>query len=314
MTANTPKVSIGLPVYNGERYLAGALDGILRQSFKDFEVVISDNASTDRTHEICAEYCKRDKRIRYSRNETNIGAARNFNRAFELSRGSYFAWFAYDDLYDDRYLELCVKVLDEDAGVSLCHSRVGLIDESGAPIATTGPDRKIGPDGRPVRHSDKYHIAESPRIEERFKDVLHNVSWCLQVFGLLRTENLRQTGLQRNYYGADKVFLAEISLMGRFHQIDETLFFKRVHGAMTFYMSTDSKKKWIDPDGARPLPQVQMLKDYAAMVMKTRMPLRARLVCLFWIAAMVKRPGLWHKIFVPGPYNYLGINFSQKKS
>jgi glycosyltransferase involved in cell wall biosynthesis len=314
MTVDNPKVSIGLPVYNGERYLAGALDGILRQSFEDFEIVISDNASTDRTREICAEYCKKDSRIRYSRNDTNIGAARNFNKTFELSRGSYFAWVAYDDLYDDKYLELCVNVLDNDPSVSLCHSRIGLIDEFGAPIPTAGPGRIIGPDGRPVRHSDKYHIAESPRIEERFQDVLHNVSWCLQVFGLLRTENMRKTGLQRNYYGADKVFLAEISLMGRFHQIEETLFFKRVHGAMTFYMSTDTKKKWIDPDGARPLPQVQMLNDYVAMVMKTRMPLRQRLICCFWIAAMVKRPGLWHKIFIPGPYNYLGINFSHKKS
>ena len=88
MTVERPKVSIGLPVYNGERYLAAALDGILRQTFEDFEIVISDNASTDRTREICSEYCKKDGRIRYSRNDTNIGSARNFNRVFELSRGS----------------------------------------------------------------------------------------------------------------------------------------------------------------------------------------------------------------------------------
>jgi glycosyltransferase involved in cell wall biosynthesis len=311
MTADKPKVSIGLPVYNGEKYLAGALDGVLRQSFDDFEVVVSDNASTDRTREICAEYCNRDSRVRYARNETNIGAARNFNRAFELTRGAYFCWFAYDDLYDDRYLELCVDVLDRDPRVSLCHSRVGLINELGAPIAQTG--EFLGPDGRPVRHSDKYGVAESQRVAARFKDVLHNVSWCLQLFGLMRTDNVRRTGLQRSYYGADKVFLAEISLMGRFHQIEKTLFYKRVHEMTTFYMDTDAKKKWIDPDGARPLPQVQMLKDYTAMVMKTQMPLRERLTCLFWITAMVKRPHLWHKIFVPGPYNYLGINFKHKK-
>jgi len=313
MTVEKPRVSIGLPVYNGERHLSSALDGILRQTFEDFEIVISDNASTDRTQEICSQYCKKDERIRYSRNDTNIGSARNFNKVFELSRGSYFAWAAHDDLYGNRYLESCVEVLDNDPSVSLCHSLIGVVDELGVPIPTTGPNQIIGPDGRPVTHSDKNHVAESPYADERFKDVLHNVSWCLQVFGLMRTENMRKTGLQRSYFGADKVFLAEISLMGRFHQIEETLFLKRVHREMSFYLSTEDKKKWIDPDGARPLPQVQMLKDYAAMILKAQMSLRARLVCFFWLAAMVKRPGLWHKIFIPGPYNYLGINFRHKK-
>ena len=292
MKVETPKVSIGLPVCNGERHLSAALDGILRQTFEDFEIVISDNASTDRTREICLEYCEKDERIRYSRNDTNIGSARNFNRVFELSRGSYFAWAAHDDLYGERYLEKCIEVLDNDPSVSLCHSLIGVIDEFGAPIPTTGSNQIGSPDGRPIRHLDKNHVAEFPRLEERFKDVLHNVYWCLQVWGLMRTENMRKTGLQRSYYGADKVFLAEISLLGRFHQIEDTLFFKRVHGEMSYYLSTETKKKWIDPNGARPFPQVQMLRDYAAVILKTQMPLRARLICFFWIAATVKRPGL----------------------
>jgi glycosyltransferase involved in cell wall biosynthesis len=313
MSAGSPKVSIGLPVYNGERYLASALDGIQRQTFDDFEVVICDNASTDRTAEICAEYCAKDARLKYFRNDTNIGAAPNFNRVFELARAPYFSWMAYDDAYDDRFLESCVRVLDADPGVALVHSIVGLIDENGTPIRNDGPDRAVGPDGRPVRHSDRRHIAESPRIEVRFKEVLHHVSWCLQVFGLIRSAYMRNSGLQRSYYGADKVFLAEIALQGRFHQLEETLFHKRVHGMTTFYMNTDAKKKWIDPAGARRLPQIQMMKDYTRMVMRTGMSARERAACLFWIAAMVKRPRLWHKIFVPGPYNYLGINFGQKK-
>ena len=105
MTAKVPKVSIGLPVFNGAKYLAGTLDRLLSQTYPDFEIVVSDNASTDETSEICADYCNRDKRIRYFRNNSNIGAAPNFNRVFELSRGAYFAWAAYDDVHDRRFLE-----------------------------------------------------------------------------------------------------------------------------------------------------------------------------------------------------------------
>jgi hypothetical protein len=220
-----------------------------------------------------------------------------------LSRGSYFAWAAYDDVYSDKYLERCVDVLDNDPAVSLCHSRVALIDEFGNP--TRRPTS--------MRPLDKDHVAESRRVEERFKDVLNNVHWCLQGFGLMRVDQMRRTALQRSYFGADKVFLAEMSLTGRFHQIEEILFYKRVHGMTSFYKSTATKKKWIDPDRARSLPQVQMLKDYAALVMRTPMSLRQRLICLFWVVAMVKRPKVWHRIFVPGPDNYFGIDFDYKK-
>ena len=94
----TPRVSIGLPVYNGDRYLRETIEGLLNQTFSDFELVICDNASTDRTQDICNEYCLLDKRVRYYRNNENIGAGKNFNKAFSLSQGKYFKWAACDDL------------------------------------------------------------------------------------------------------------------------------------------------------------------------------------------------------------------------
>jgi len=115
-----PKVSIGLPVYNGENYLRNALESILDQTFRDFEVIISDNASTDRTGEICREYAAKDPRIRYCRNDRNLGAAGNFNRAFELSSGEYFKWAAHDDVIERDFLSSCVSVLDEDPSVVAC--------------------------------------------------------------------------------------------------------------------------------------------------------------------------------------------------
>ena len=108
MQSSTPKVSIGLPVYNGERYLREALDSILGQTFRDFELIICDNASTDETAAICADYAARDPRIRYHRQTHNIGATANFNHTFELARGAYFKWAAHDDVLAPTWLEKCV--------------------------------------------------------------------------------------------------------------------------------------------------------------------------------------------------------------
>src|SRR3974377_1117825 len=99
-----PKVSIGLPVYNGENYLRLAIDSILTQDYTDFELIISDNASADATQEICREYTARDCRIRYYRNKINIGASGNYNRVFELARGGLFKWAAHDDVHLPAFL------------------------------------------------------------------------------------------------------------------------------------------------------------------------------------------------------------------
>src|SRR3954470_23138397 len=108
----TPRVTIGLPVYNGARYLAEAIESVLAQTFTDFELVISDNASTDATAAIALQYAARDPRVRYSRNRENIGSARNFGRAFELATGEFFKWMASDDLISPEFLENCVAALD----------------------------------------------------------------------------------------------------------------------------------------------------------------------------------------------------------
>ena len=102
VTHGYPRVSVGIPVFNGERFLAETIESILAQTFKDFEIVISDNASTDRTEEICRSYAARDPRIRYNRNDTNRGAAWNHNRVFELARGEYFKWQSHDDFCAPR--------------------------------------------------------------------------------------------------------------------------------------------------------------------------------------------------------------------
>ena len=131
MLSNKPCVSIGLPVYNGEKFLKETLDSILAQTFEDFELIISDNASTDRTEEICKEYAAKDRRIRYYRNKENLGAGWNNNRVFELCTGEYFKWNAHDDVCAPEFLERCIKVLVQDPTVVLCYPKVTVIDEQG---------------------------------------------------------------------------------------------------------------------------------------------------------------------------------------
>ena len=131
MPAQQPRVSMGLPVYNGEQYLATALDSLLAQTFTDFEIVISDNASTDATEEICRRYAARDARIRYVRQPENRGSVFNFNHVFELARGEYYRWHAHDDVCAPTFLDRCVELLDQDPTIVGCHSLKVKIDQGG---------------------------------------------------------------------------------------------------------------------------------------------------------------------------------------
>src|SRR5246127_6023313 len=119
----TPLVSVGLFVYNGERFIEEALQSILKQTFTDFELIISDNASTDRTGEIVKAYAERDNRIRYYRNEKNIGAGWNARRVYELATGKYFKWATADDFLEPDLLRRCVEILESDPGCVAAYTR-----------------------------------------------------------------------------------------------------------------------------------------------------------------------------------------------
>jgi glycosyltransferase involved in cell wall biosynthesis len=215
LSGNTPHVSIGMPVFNGEKYLKEALDSILAQTYRDFELIISDNASTDRTEQICRKYATEDSRIRYYRNERNIGCPKNFNRVFELSSGELFKWAAYDDVHAPEFLRKCVSVLDKDPSVVLCHSRTGRIDERGRFLGNY--------DQRTL-----WRIC-SWKPHERFGDLI-SISYPKgMVYGVGRATSYRKTPLLESYIGADRNLMAEIGLMGRIIEIPEYLFFRRDH-------------------------------------------------------------------------------------
>jgi len=213
-TSVPPTVSIGVPVYNGENFVGEALRSIREQTFDDYEVVISDNASTDRTEAICREFVDRDARFRYDRHAKNLGAGPNFNATFKRARGRYFKWQAHDDLLTPQYLAKTVAALEADPAAVLCHSRIRLIDAHGDTLDADGSDF---PEAGALRASDRFLCLATSRHQ------------CLALGGLIRTAALAGTPLIASFHGSDRTLLAELALRGTFIEIPEAIFITRDH-------------------------------------------------------------------------------------
>ncbi|MGQ0571678.1 MAG: glycosyltransferase family 2 protein [Armatimonadota bacterium] len=218
-------MSVGLPVRNGERFLVQALDSILAQEFEDLEVIVSDNASEDRTAEICREYAARDRRVRYVRNETNVGSVRNFNRVFELSSGEYFHWAAHDDFWTPGFLRRCVEVLDRETAAVLCFSTMAVVDDAGRILRI---------------HRDDLEGLTSRDPRERFHHLIWRLRDCHPVFGLMRAAALKKTGGIQNVPEPDRLLLGQLSLLGPMWQLPEPVFFRRISPQRDGWV-------WLDP-------------------------------------------------------------------
>ncbi|MEG4026328.1 glycosyltransferase [Microcoleus sp. S13C4] len=211
MPEKKPLVSIGMPLYNEERYLRQMLDSLISQDYDNFELIISDNASFDSTCQICQEYAAKDDRVRYHRNETNIGASANFKRVFKLSQGDYFAWVAGHDLWHSTFLSRCLEIFLQDESVVLCHPQALWIDTGGQPLGSI-------PSSVETRGLDQI---------SRFNVVLWGLGYCYPIYGLISSKALRQAGLGLEVIGFDAILLAELSLMGAFAHISEPLLYMR---------------------------------------------------------------------------------------
>jgi glycosyltransferase involved in cell wall biosynthesis len=258
-----PKLSIGLPVYNGEQLLPHALDHLLAQTFGDFEIIICDNASTDGTAQICRDYAGRDPRIRYVRNDKNVGAVANFNRAYELSAAPFFKWAAHDDLHHSTYLENCVRILDEDPTVVLAHSGTELIGDDGRPFpfdpdTGTYVDPITGAQQRP----DSSAIGDSPLAVERFRQVLFRARWGSHMFAVIRRQALAHTHLLLNFVSSDRAMLAELALLGRFRSVPERLYLRRVHAGSSWALSHRELKSFLSTDGKAYSRRARQIKAF----------------------------------------------------
>ncbi len=267
-----------MPVYNGEKYLRFAIDALLKQDYSEFELIISDNASTDATQEICQEFADKDRRIRYSRNETNIGATGNYKRVFELARGELFTWAAHDDMHLPGFIRRCVEVFDQaPPTVVLVAPRTEIIDEN----------------GQRVQLAESLHTARS-LPHERIADVLNNVKWAAAQFGLFRSEVLRKTRLIDPFLASDWVLLLEVAILGEIWEIPEVLYQRRDHPGMStianksqadlveWFDTSRKVKRRIFPRLKMALqPRTKLALEYGRSIARLPNPPMERLFCFF---------------------------------
>jgi len=269
----SPRVSIGLPVYNGARYLPAAVDSIRAQTFEDFELIICDNDSTDETEEICRRYAQADSRIRYYRQPKNLGAAPNYNSALARARAPYFRWACHDDLLAPTNLEQCVDVLDSSPNVVLVAPRTVFIDERGATTSEPEWGRRLS--------------LRSEEPSARLAQFLNTYRWggCgTQLFGLMRTEILRHTAQHGDYPSADFLLIAEMALRGQVAEVRKPLFKKRNHAENSVRSNefqADKIAEWFDSSnkGKGQWLEVRWLTEFGKAIWNAPLTLTERKDC-----------------------------------
>ena len=279
MNQNQLLVSIGMPVYDGERYIENALNSILAQTFTDFELIISDNGSTDKTEQICRTYASQDQRIRYYRHDQNLGAGWNFDRVAELATGKYFKWACHDDLCALEFVQKCVEILEQNSSLVLAYPKTLIIDEHEAEIE---------------RYEDQFHL-QSDRASQRFKNYHHLVRYghqCHPFHGLIRRQILGQILPLGSYPSSDLVLLGKLALYGKFYEVPNHLFWKRDHAGTSVRAHNAFRDRiaWYDPTkkGKLHLTRWKWLREYILAIHTAPLDWQEKFICslqmLQWLA------------------------------
>ena len=227
-----PKLSIGMPVYNGARYLAQSVESLLAQNWTDFELIISDNCSTDGTVEVAQDYARHDSRVRLIRQRENVGAAANFNAVFRLGSAPYFKWACADDCVRPSFIRKAIEELDAHPEAVACYGLVTLVDAEGKAIAEHSQHLDL----RQADPGARFEIART------YVGLLH----VLQ--GVMRRDALADTRLMRAFPGSDEVLVSELSLRGTIREIQEPYLLRRMHSeAASAGTTTAARQEHLDP-------------------------------------------------------------------
>lgn len=269
-TSTAPRLTLGLPTYNGERYLAAAVDSLLAQTFTDFELLISDNGSTDGTQAIGEAYARADSRVRYVRHPRNLGSTFNHNFVILEARGEFFKWVSDDDLYSPDLLQRCMDALDARPEAVLAHAWTAFIDESGQVIER-------------VRYP---LITDVPDVRARFRSLLYTPGGD-DIYGIIRMSVLSRIKLFGSYHLADRTFVSELAMYGPFHNVPEHLYFRRDHPNRTERLGANPRLRCtrLDPKRANrwrhPLVRLfaEYLLGYATAIWRAPISWSDRIAC-----------------------------------
>ena len=286
-----PRLSIGLPVYNGERYLRQAIESMLAQDFTDFELIISDNASTDSTEEICRTCAARDKRVRYLRSETNRGVTWNFRYVLEVAGGEYFKWAAHDDECLPTMLRRCMEMMERaDASVVLVYPHFDFIDDNGVATMT-----RVDPKWDRVDT-----VSRSPH--KRMRHVIWRNYFGQAIYGIVRTEALRRTTLFGRI-APDWIKLAELAMLGKIVEVPEVLFRLRRHegNSAAQYQHFQELLAWHDPNVKKQAPpkmsyNTAIVMEYFRAVCHMRLPMIEKIMCSLVALTTLPSRRMWFKI------------------
>jgi glycosyltransferase involved in cell wall biosynthesis len=284
-------VSLGLPVYNGERYLETALKALLAQSHEDIELVISDNASTDGTEELCRSFASADSRIVYYRQEVNRGAAWNHNFVVRASHGEYFRWCSYDDIVAPELVADCLEVLESDPRAVLSFPGTYVIDGAGEIAGEYTMDLPW--------------VGESP--QSRLSNLLlpdlpdSLINYCYPIYGVIRRDVLLQTPLLGTYQSADNILLVELALRGGWIQVPRRLFYSRRHEQSSIGTRTKREiARWFNPGAelrTTPMVHTNLLMGYRQALHRVPLGKRERLACYGIVVRWVFRDRNGRMIF-----------------
>jgi glycosyltransferase involved in cell wall biosynthesis len=268
-----PTVSICLPVYNGENYLVEAVESMLAQTFTDFELIITDNASTDRTEEICRKFAEADPRVRYHRNERNVGGARNQAIAVDLSRGKFVRLSAHDDKMAPTHLEECLAALDAHPEAVIAFTSTVVLDEDGNVVS-------------------EYHATRGTAAtpSARFRELIFRDHNCDAIYGVMRGDVLRSVRPMENFIDGDKVFLCRLAFHGPFVSLERPLFYKRFH-PKNWVGNWRDRMAWYNPDskGKASFPNWLELGSFSNAVVTAPIPVGERVRCAGTTARWVAR-------------------------
>jgi len=218
------KISIGLPVYNGENHIRKSLDSILAQTFKDFELIISDNASTDSTPAICKEYATKDKRIRYIKKEKNIGMKENFAFVLQEAKHDYFVWIAADDIMLPEFLEKNFNVLESNPNFVGSVSKIKAFNNGN--LNSDPIDSHFKKIFKKLYSFKKFEIqSTSGTYEERVMLCLRK-HMCSTIYSIFRTNELRKGFVYEKFNASDWALCLNVLKYGDIHVIDQVLMHK----------------------------------------------------------------------------------------